>query len=151
MTYQWQTTEFAELNVAELYAALRLRQEVFALEQDCLYQDLDNFDQGAVHILCWEGSELLAYQRCLAPGTYFVESAIGRIVVSQRARGLKLGKELVMRGIDHNTQRWQNHNIRISAQARLETFYADMGFVSQGDVFDEDGIAHIHMLYLRRA
>ncbi len=151
MTYQWQTTDFVGLNTAELYAILRLRQEVFVVEQDCRYQDLDNLDQGAVHILCWQDNELLAYQRCLAPGAHFVESAIGRIVVSPGARGQKLGRELVMRGIDHNLQHWPDHNIRINAQAYLEAFYAELGFVSAGDVFDEDGIAHIHMLYLRRA
>jgi ElaA protein len=151
MTYQWQTTEFAGLNTTELYTALRLRQEVFALEQDCLYQDLDNLDQRAVHILCWQDGELLAYQRCLAPGTSFAESAIGRIVVSPRARGRELGRQLVVRGIDHNLQRWPDHNIRISAQAHLEAFYAALGFASEGDVFDEDGIPHIQMVHTRPA
>tara|TARA_R110001592_G_scaffold363393_1_gene687209 strand:- start:49794 stop:50249 length:456 start_codon:yes stop_codon:yes gene_type:complete len=149
MNYQWQTTEFAGLNGAALYAVLQLRQDVFVVEQDCRYQDIDNLDQGAVHMLCWQEGELLAYQRCLAPGTHFVESAIGRIVVSPQARGRKLGKELVTRGIDHNLLRWQDHGIRINAQAYLEAFYADLGFVSAGDVFDEDGIAHIQMVYAR--
>jgi ElaA protein len=147
MTYRWQMTEFAELNTAELYAALQLRLEVFVVEQDCRYQDLDNLDQSAVHMLCWQDSELLAYQRCLPPGAHFVESAIGRIVVSPQARGHKLGRELVRRAIDHNLQRWPENNIRINAQAHLQAFYADLGFISTGDVFDEDGIAHIHMLY----
>ena len=149
MAYRWQTTEFSELNTAELYAALRLRQEIFVNEQDCIYQDLDNLDQGAIHILCWQEGELLAYQRCLPPGTNFTESAIGRILVSSRARGRDLGRELVKRGISHNLQRWPDHNIRINAQAYLETFYADLGFVPEGNVFDEDGIAHIHMVYAR--
>jgi len=151
MTYHWQTTDFAGLDNAKLYAAMRLRQEVFVVEQDSRYQDLDNLDQGAVHILCWQHGELLAYQRCLAPGAHFVESAIGRIVVSPRARGRKLGRELVVRGIDHNLQRWPDHNIRINAQVYLERFYAGLGFLSTGDVFDEDGIAHIQMVYRRPA
>ena len=149
MTYQWQTTEFAGLKAAELYSALRLRQDVFVLEQDCLYPDLDGLDQRAVHILCWQGGELQAYQRCLAPGAHFEESAIGRIVVSPRARGRKLGRELVTRAISHNLQRWPGQNIRISAQAHLDAFYAGLGFVSEGEVFDEDGIAHIQMVYTR--
>lgn len=149
MTYQWQTTEFAGLTAAELYTALQLRQEVFILEQNCLYPDLDDLDQSAVHILCWHGNELLAYQRCLAPGAHFEESAIGRIVVGARARGHKLGGELVTRAIRHNLQRWQGHNIRISAQAHLQAFYGGLGFVSHGDVYDEDGIAHIQMVYTR--
>ena len=76
MTYRWQMTEFAELNTAELYAALQLRQEVFAVEQDCRYKDLDNLEQSAVHMLCWKDSGLLEYQRCLPPGEHFVAGAI---------------------------------------------------------------------------
>ena len=85
MAYRWQTSTFAELNTLQLYAALRLRQEIFVVEQDCAYLDLDNLDQQAVHMFCWRDQELLAYQRCLAPGSSFPESAIGRIVVSRAA------------------------------------------------------------------
>ena len=88
MTYQWQTCDFDSLNTLELYAALRLRQQIFVLEQNCLYLDLDNLDQVAIHIMCWRDGQLLAYQRCLAPGTNFTESALGRIVVSARAPSL---------------------------------------------------------------
>ncbi len=151
MAYRWQTCEFAELNTLELYAALRLRQAVFAVEQDCAYLDLDNLDQGAVHMLCWHEGELLAYLRCLAPGTNFPESAIGRIVVSQPARGNELGRELVKRGIGHNLQRWPDQNIRINAQAYLEDFYSQLGFVAEGGIFGEDGIPHIQMVYPRSA
>jgi ElaA protein len=151
MAYQWQTTEFAGLNTVELYAALRLRQEVFGVEQDCTYQDLDNLDQKAIHILCWQDGELLAYQRCLAPGANFPQSAIGRIVVSARARGRQLGRDLVKRGIGHNLQRWPDHNVRINAQAHLQAFYSELGFVATGEVFNEDGIPHIQMGYARPA
>ena len=151
MTYQWQTSDFGGLNTLELYAALRLRQQVFVLEQNCAYLDLDNLDQDAVHMMCWRKGALLAYQRCLAPGANFIESALGRIVVSAPARGQDLGRELVRRGIRHNLERWPNHDIRINAQAYLQAFYAELGFVAEGDVFDEDDIPHIQMVYPRSA
>lgn len=147
MTDQWQTALFNELSQLQLYAALRLRQQVFAIEQDSLYLDLDNKDQQAVHMLCWEGDELLAYQRCLTPGVSYPESSIGRIVVAAQARGRQLGLELVQRGIAHNLERWPQHGIRISAQAYLERFYTDLGFEVRGDVYAEDGIPHIQMLH----
>jgi ElaA protein len=151
MTLQWQTLEFAGLGAEELYAILRLRQEVFVVEQNCVYLDLDNLDQGAVHMLCWLDGQLSAYQRCLAPATSFQESALGRIVVSPRARGQRLGRELVRRGISHNLLRWPEHDIRINAQAYLQDFYTRLGFVAAGDIFGEDGIPHIHMVYPRSA
>jgi len=117
------------------------------VEQDCAYLDLDNLDQDAVHMLCWLGGTLVAYQRCLAPGTSYPESALGRIVVSTLARGRQLGRELVLRGISHNLGRWPGQGIRINAQAYLQDFYADLGFVADGAVASEDGIPHIQMVY----
>ena len=119
MDHLWQTCEFSGLDILQLYAALRLRQEVFAVEQNCAYLDLDNLDQGAVHMLCWHRDELVAYQRCLAPGTAWPESALGRIVVRAQSRGRQLGRELVERGIRHNLGRWPEQDIRINAQAYL--------------------------------
>jgi ElaA protein len=147
MDHQWQTSDFAGLDTSQLYAALRLRQEVFAVEQNCAYLDLDNLDQCAIHMLCWHEGRLVAYQRCLAPGTNYPESALGRIVVSAQARGRLLGRELVRRGISHNLGRWPGQGIRIHAQAYLQDFYTDLGFVAEGDVFGEDGIPHIQMVY----
>ena len=147
MAYRWQTSEFAELDTNHLYAALRLRQQVFAVEQDCAYLDLDNMDQSAIHMLCWQEDQLLAYQRCLAPDKTFAESALGRIVVSPEARGHQLGKELVQRGISHNLKRWPAQNIRIHAQAHLQDFYHSLGFTAEGELFDEDGIPHIQMVH----
>ena len=87
MDYRWQTSEFTDLGTVQLYALLRLRQQVFVVEQACIYLDLDNLDQGAIHMLCWQGDHLLAYQRCLAPAVHFAESALGRIVVDRRLAG----------------------------------------------------------------
>ena len=147
MSYSWQTLPFAVLSTNELYALLRLRQEVFVVEQDCIYLDLDGRDQQAIHMLCWSGTELLAYQRCLEPGLSYAESSIGRIVVAPAGRGTGLGNELVSRGIDYNLERWPTSAIRINAQAYLEAFYNRLGFAAAGDQYDEDGIPHLQMLH----
>jgi ElaA protein len=147
MSYRWQTVPFAELSNNELYTLLRLRQEIFVVEQDCIYQDLDGRDQQAIHMLCWSGTELLAYQRCLEPGVSYAESSIGRIVVAPAGRGTGLGNELVSKGVDYNLERWPTCTIRINAQAYLEAFYTRLGFVAAGDQYDEDGIPHLQMLY----
>lgn len=116
------------------------------VEQACIYQDMDNIDLEATHILCWEDSQLLAYQRCMAPGLSFPESSIGRIVVAPDARGGQLGRELVVRGIEYNMAHWPDSAIQIGAQAHLEAFYSSLGFVSRGAPYIEDGIPHVHML-----
>jgi ElaA protein len=147
MNYQWQSLTFAQLGQARLYAVLRLRQEVFAVEQQSIYLDLDGLDQQAIHMLCSRDEQLLAYQRCLPPGVSYPESSLGRIVVSPGARGLHLGVELVQRGISHNLQHWPDSGIRINAQSYLQKFYINLGFVTDGDEYDEDGIPHLQMLY----
>ncbi len=149
MAQRWHTAAFTELDTAELYAILRLRQEVFAVEQQSIYLDLDGKDQVAEHMMCWQGEELLAYQRMLGPGLAYAESAIGRIVVALAARGSGLGRELVRRGIAHNLQRWPAQDIRINAQSYLERFYRELGFTVDSDHYDLDGIPHVEMLYRR--
>lgn len=151
MTYQWQSAGFTQLSQRQLYALLQLRQRVFVVEQTCIYLDLDDRDQQAVHMLCWQDDELQAYLRCLAPGASYPDSSLGRIVVSPRARGRHLGKDLVKRGICHNLQQWPQSDIRINAQAYLTDFYTELGFAAQGQEYDEDGIAHIQMVYRRSA
>ncbi|HEY6132182.1 MAG TPA: GNAT family N-acetyltransferase, partial [Halioglobus sp.] len=81
MTLEWQTLAFTELSGEKMYAVMRLRQQVFVVEQQCAYLDLDNLDQQAIHIVCMRDRELLAYQRCLPPGISYPESSLGRIVV----------------------------------------------------------------------
>jgi ElaA protein len=144
---QWLSKDFHELDKLQLYAALRLRQEVFVVEQQSIYLDLDNLDQLATHMLGWEDNRLVAYQRCLPPGASFAESALGRIVVAPYARGRRLGRELVRRGIRHNLQRWPGYDIRINAQSYLRVFYQELGFVADGEDYQLDGIPHILMVY----
>ena len=147
MTLEWQVLSFTELAGERMYAVLRLRQQVFVVEQNCAYLDLDGLDQQATHMLCLLDGGLLAYQRCLAPGLSYPESSLGRIVVRAAARGQQLGKELVRRGMEHNLLRWPGSGIRINAQAHLQDFYAALGFVAEGNEYLEDNILHRQMRY----
>lgn len=146
MAFRWEISTFDALSNNSLYRAMRLRQEVFVVEQNCIYPDLDGLDQESIHMLCWRDTQLLAYQRCLPPGLSYTESALGRIVVARAGRGHKLGRELVQRGIDHNIKAWPQSNIKVGAQAYLRSFYESLGFAALGEEYIEDGIAHIHML-----
>lgn len=150
MNLQWHTLSFAELGADRLYAVLRLRQQVFVVEQDCAYLDLDDRDQQAIHILGSTPDGILAYLRCIAPGRGCPDSQLGRIVVDPAARGHNLGRELVERGIAHNRSRWPGSDIRISAQAHLQGFYSSLGFAPEGDEYLEDGIPHRRMRCLPR-
>jgi ElaA protein len=142
----WECRPFSALDTQTLYAIMRLRQEVFVVEQACIYQDLDGNDQASFHLCGHRGSELLAYARCLPPGLDYPESSLGRIVVNPTARGLRLGEELVRRAIAFNRTSWPDTGIRIGAQAYLESFYRGFGFATASDVYDEDGIPHIKMV-----
>ena len=143
---RWEYLAFDSLSPAALYALLKLRSEIFVVEQECVFLDPDGLDQDAFHCLGWEGSALVAYQRCLPPGIPYAESSIGRIVIDPRQRGRDLGRELVVRGIEFNARRWPGHPIRIGAQARLTRFYESLGFVVDGEMYMEDGIEHVNML-----
>ncbi|CAH0219800.1 Acetyltransferase SACOL1063 [Massilia sp. Bi118] len=146
----WQWNGFNALTVAQLYAMLALRQEVFVLEQTCLYPDIDGLDPGAQHLLGWREvdgkAELVAHLRCLAPGAKYEEMSIGRVVTSPAARGSGLGRELVAQGVALAQQLHPGHAIRIGAQAHLEAFYNSFGFVTVSEPYDEDGILHIDMV-----
>jgi ElaA protein len=146
----WQWSSFADLTAAQLYAMLALRQQVFVLEQTCLYPDIDGLDPAAHHLLGWRDVDgkpaLAAHLRCLAPGAKYTEMSIGRVVTSPAARGTGLGRELVAQGIALAQRLHPGHAIRIGAQAHLEAFYASFGFVTVSEPYDEDGIQHIDMV-----
>ncbi len=143
----WELLDFDELGLNQLYALLQLRQRVFVVEQNCPYLDLDDLDQASRHLLAWENGQLLACARCLPPALAYPDSSIGRVIVAPAGRGRRLGSELMRRAIDHNLTCWPAADILIGAQAHLQAFYGDLGFVSEGDEYIEDGIAHIHMRY----
>ena len=141
----WSVQKFTELNVHELYEILRLRSEVFVVEQNCIFPDMDNKDQLCEHLSGWRGGALFAYARIVPPGISYQYASIGRVVVSQDGRGEKLGKELLHVAIDRITGVYGQVPIRIGAQLYLKAFYESFGFVQTSDVYPEDGIDHIEM------
>lgn len=136
---------FDKLTVNELYDAIQLRCEIFVIEQNCNYQDLDDKDKQALHLLGYAGKTLVAYARLLAPSISYKEASIGRVVVKKNKRGKDLGKQLMQEAITHTQKNFKVNNIVISAQCYLEKFYCDFGFLSEGDSYLEDDIPHIKM------
>jgi len=142
----WRLMAFEDLRVAELYEVLRLRSEVFVVEQQCLFQDMDGADQKAMHLLGVQHGELQAYARCFAAGVKFPEASFGRVLVRQSARGTGLGHALIDQAIAAIGQVWGPQAIRIGAQLQLSAFYGRHGFVDVGKNYLEDGIPHLEML-----
>lgn len=138
---------FKELNTTELYRLLQLRSDIFVVEQDCVYQDMDGKDQKALHVLGYKNSELVAYTRIFAPGDYFKEASIGRVVVKHSERMHKYGYEIMEASIHTIKSKFKTQTIRISAQTYLKRFYNNLGFNEEGEEYLEDGIPHIHMIY----
>ncbi|WP_421808397.1 GNAT family N-acetyltransferase [Flagellimonas sp.] len=137
---------FDELTIHELYQILRLRSEVFVVEQDCVYQDADNKDQKALHVIGLKEDEVVAYTRVFKPGDYFDNVSIGRVVVRQDQRKYGLGKQIMLATMAAIDQRFPNKPIEISAQSYLLKFYTDLGFSAFGEEYLEDGIPHRRML-----
>lgn len=137
---------FVSLTPYELYAIIRLRNEVFVVEQACVFQDADNKDQYCHHLLVWNDTQLVAYARLLPEGLAYEEMSIGRIVNSPLYRGTGAGKLLVSRALEACTELFGGGRIRIGAQLYLTRFYASFGFEESGEVYLEDGIKHIEMV-----
>jgi len=137
---------FDELSTEELYQILRLRSAVFVVEQDCVYQDVDNKDQKALHVIGTKDGTVVAYTRVFKPGDYFDNVSIGRVVVSQEQRKYGLGKQIMRASLVAINQRFPNQPIEISAQCYLLKFYTDLGFTAFGEEYLEDGIPHRRML-----
>jgi ElaA protein len=144
----WICKKFDELTPTELYAILQLRNEVFVVEQNCVFQDADGKDEYCYHLMCWDEKKLVAYTRLVPPGISYVESSIGRVVNSPSIRGKGLGKDLMLRSIQLTNSLFNADNqIKIGAQLYLKRFYESVGFVQSGDVYLEDGISHIEMTF----
>lgn len=137
---------FSELSLDELYSVLQLRSEVFVVEQDCVYQDIDGKDQKALHILGFKNSKLVAYTRCFAPGYYFEEASIGRVIVKNSQRKFGFGHEILKTSIDVIHEKYHTRKIKLSAQQYLTEFYESHGFKQIGEGYLEDGIPHIAMV-----
>jgi ElaA protein len=147
---EWQWLAFSDIPVADLYQVLYQRQQVFVLEQKCLYPDIDGYDQGAHHLMAWhtvDGKrELAAYLRCIAPGVKYTEMSLGRVLTAPSARGTGIGRKLLEQGIARAEALHPGHRFRIGAQQYLEKFYASFGFNTVTAPYDEDGIMHIDMV-----
>lgn len=142
----WILKPFNDLTPMELYKILQLRNEVFVVEQNCPYQDCDNKDIYAWHLMGMQDEKLLAYSRLLAPGISYSESSIGRVVSSPSARKTGMGKKLMLESIDQIKNLFQTDIIRIGAQLYLKKFYESFGFIQDGEMYLEDNIPHIIML-----
>ena len=146
MQLNWVFKSFEELTTTELYSILQLRNEVFVVEQNCVYQDIDGKDKKSFHLMAWQDDQLTAYTRLVPPGISFIEASIGRVITSPKYRGLGIGITLMEKSIHHTLQSYTTNKIRIGAQLYLKKFYEGFNFVAQGDEFLEDGIPHIEML-----
>lgn len=137
---------FHELTIYELHELLQLRSEVFVVEQDCVYQDIDGKDPKALHIILKKSDRIVAYTRCFAPGIYFDEAAIGRVVVAVNERKHGYGHDIMEASVNAIKTRYNTNSIKLSAQTYLIQFYESHGFIVQGETYLEDGIPHIQML-----
>jgi ElaA protein len=146
----WQWSRLSELRPEDLYAAVRLREEVFVVEQQCPYQDADGRDPHAWHLLGWSqdqsGRNLVAYARVFEPGVRYTEASIGRVVTAPLARGTGLGKALMAEALRRLDGLAPGQPVKIAAQRRLERFYLELGFKTVSAPYEEDGIIHVDMI-----
>lgn len=141
----WKCITYDNLSIDELYQILRIRQEVFIIEQDCNYLDADNLDKDSQHVLCYNHDELIAYMRIYTKPHNLTQISFGRILVKKEFRGIGLGKELVQRGVNLYSE-LENIVISMSAQVYLIKFYEELGFEIVGEQYLEDQIPHVKMI-----
>ena len=145
MNMQIKVKVFDDLTTKELYDILQLRSEVFVVEQDCVYQDLDGKDVNATHIIGLMNNNVVAYTRVFNPGDYFKTAAIGRVVVKASERHRNFGKTIMQASINYLEDKFDKPTITLSAQTYLVRFYTELGFEPIGEKYLEDGIPHIRM------
>ncbi|MCW9053819.1 MAG: GNAT family N-acetyltransferase [Motiliproteus sp.] len=145
---QWQTKSFNQLSIHELYQILKLRVDIFVVEQCCPYPELDDKDRDeqTLHLFAVSGDQIVAYSRLLPPGCSFPEASIGRVVIAPNYRGKDIGRTLMAESMKQVRSQWQGTDICIGAQARLTNFYKSLGFKEISDHYMEDGIEHVNML-----
>ncbi len=145
----WTCRRFDELSTEELYRILQLRAEIFVVEQDCVYQDVDGLDQKGLHVmgevLGDEEPQLVCYSRLFPPGIKYKTASIGRVVTKESARGGGNGRALMENSMRFCREHWPDKAITISAQQYLEKFYNGLGFATESEPYAEDGIPHIRM------
>ena len=143
----WEMKKFSELSSEEIYDILKIRNEVFIVEQQCIYEDCDGKDKNSYHLFAKENEEILVYSRILEKGISYNEISIGRVLTNKNYRGGGLAKQMMQRAIEFIENNLNEKAIRISAQEYLLNFYEYLGFVQVSDVYLEDGIPHVEMVY----
>lgn len=141
-----QTKSFQDLTNRELYQILQLRTEVFVVEQDCVYQDMDGKDIKALHVIGTVKNEIIAYTRIFRPGDYMDHACIGRVVVKKSGRQGGYGKEIMLASLKAIKDNFKETTVHLSAQTYLEKFYNGLGFTAVGETYLEDGIPHVLMI-----
>lgn len=136
---------FEELSLIELYEILKLRSEIFVVEQTCVYNDLDGLDREAMHFMVYEEQQLAAYLRVLKPGTRFSEASIGRVATHRAFRRRGISSQLMKTAMNYIQNTMAAPSISISAQSYLQQFYESLGFRVVSDEYLEDGIPHVEM------
>ncbi|AZI27437.1 GNAT family N-acetyltransferase [Pedobacter sp. G11] len=147
MEYTSSIKSFTQLSPEELYQIMKLRIEVFIIEQECFYQDADDKDQHCHHLMLWNGENLVAYARLVPAGLSFTEVSIGRVITNADVRGTGTGKILMKSAIAECKTLFGDVPIRIGAQTYAKAFYSGLGFEDTKIEFMEDGIPHLEMLY----
>jgi len=142
----WTCKKFDELTPRELYAIMQLRNEVFVVEQNCVFQDADNKDQYCFHVMCIDDGKLIAYSRIVPAGISYVETSIGRVVTSPSVRGTGIGNILLQKTLDKIFSLYGNVPLKIGAQLYLKKFYESFAFKQTSDIYIEDDIQHIEMM-----
>lgn len=146
MQLQFKIKRFNELSVGELYEILQLRSEVFVVEQNCVYQDVDGKDEKALHVLGKVDHKIVAYARLFKANDYFENASIGRVAIAELFRANKWGHDLIKESISGIESNFGAQPITISAQLYLKNFYEQHGFYQVTETYLEDGIPHIEML-----
>lgn len=146
MGIRWQWCRLDDLSVRQAHAIFAAREAVFVVEQACAYQELDELDADALHLVAWDEYKVAAYLRVLAPGVRFAEPSIGRVLTAAGFRRNGLGRELMARALTQVDAMYAGQAIRISAQTHLQLFYGAFGFVCVSETYLEDGIPHVEML-----
>ncbi|WP_333862354.1 GNAT family N-acetyltransferase [Sphingobacterium sp.] len=146
MALKWNLKKFDELSNKELYRILKLRMEVFVLEQECLYPELDDKDFKCLHLWAEREGSILAYTRLVPPGLSYPQASIGRVIVAEQARGTGLSQQLMISSIESVSKEFGVNDIQIGAQFHLKSFYEKLGFQQVSDPYPDYGILHIDMI-----
>ncbi|MBH68936.1 MAG: GNAT family N-acetyltransferase [Rhodospirillaceae bacterium] len=147
LTCEWTCAELKRISVTRLHEILKIRQQVFIIEQTCIYSDIDDYDILSSHLLgINKQDELIAYCRIIPPGTIYEEAAIGRVLVEKKYRGMGLGRELMLEAHKHCRTLYGTRVVRLNAQEYLKKFYESLGYRFIAGPHDEDGVLHIEML-----